>query len=58
MIYHFIGSRVETRRFQAPWVNCIQLVPPHPSSTNASNITGSSKKVGHPSFGSITAAGV
>jgi hypothetical protein len=27
--YHFIGSRVETRRFQALWVNWIQLVQPH-----------------------------
>jgi hypothetical protein len=26
--YHVSGSRVETRRFQALWVNCIQLVKP------------------------------
>jgi hypothetical protein len=28
--FHFIGSRVETRRFQALWVNWIQLIQgPH-----------------------------
>jgi hypothetical protein len=27
--FHLMGSRVETRRFQARWVNCIQPVQPH-----------------------------
>jgi hypothetical protein len=29
--FHFIGSRVETRRFQALWVNWIQLVQTAPT---------------------------
>jgi hypothetical protein len=27
--YPFPGLRVETRRLQAPWVNRVQLAPPH-----------------------------
>jgi hypothetical protein len=28
-VFHLIGSRVETRRFRALWVNCIQLAQPY-----------------------------